>query len=60
MLKIDALDARLKDTSVSSFDVLKHDVERVLCDNRLLEVRQQYERKIVERFVESCVKGLRV
>jgi hypothetical protein len=39
--------------------MFREKLETLMCDDRLLEVRHQFERKIVERFIQNYVKGLR-
>jgi hypothetical protein len=42
VIKIDVLDVQLKEGSVSRFDMFREKIERLMCDDRLLEVRQQF------------------
>jgi pantothenate kinase len=42
VIKIDVLDARLKGRLVSRFDMFREKIERLVSDDRLLEVRQQF------------------
>ena len=34
-------------------------MEKTLCDDRLKEIRFNYEKKIVQRFLENYIKGIR-
>jgi hypothetical protein len=34
-------------------------MEKILCDDRIEEIRLHYEKKVMERFVENYIKGLR-
>ncbi len=34
-------------------------IEKILCDERTKEIRLHYEKKVVERFLENYIKGLR-
>jgi hypothetical protein len=59
LLEIDELDGRLRDRSTNEFDVMKEQMDRLFCDERIGEVLLNFERKIVERFLENYIKGLR-
>ena len=56
---IDDLDTQLRARSASGFDMMKEQLELLLCDDRIGEILLHFERKVVERFLENYIKGLR-
>jgi hypothetical protein len=59
LLEIDELDKRLRDRSTNEFDVMKEQMDKLFCDERIGEVLLNFERNIIERFLENYIKGIR-
>lgn len=59
LVEIDALNRYLCERSASSFDPIPTRIEELLGDHRLVEIRENYEVKIVERFVENYMKAFK-
>lgn len=58
-VEIDAIDQYLCERSASSFDPMPTRIEWLLGDNRLAEIRENYEIKVVERFMENYMKAFK-
>lgn len=52
------LDTKLCDLSLSTFNEYQEEAGLLLCDSRLNKVIEEYEKSVVERFVENYLKGV--
>lgn len=59
LIDIDWLDGKLREKSVQSFNAMREQLDRLFCDERIQEIQLNLERKVVERFLENYIKGLR-
>lgn len=57
--EIDKLDEEWTEKSVKRFNTVQEPMDRLFWDDKIKDVLECFERRIVQRFLENYVKGLR-